>query len=92
MLFQDTLTELQKMKSSQASLELETSDNEKALELLKDRFTVTQQESRLIMPYRDKVQTAAINHQLVTEGISVYALHPQQNDLEQLFIDITSKN
>lgn len=92
MLFQDTLSELQKMKSSQASLELETSDNDKALELLKDRFAVTQQESRLIMPYRDKVQTAAINHQLVTEGISVYALHPQQNDLEQLFIDITSKN
>ena len=92
MLFQGTLTELQAMKVKQAFLELETSDNEKAFSLLKDKFEVKQHETRLVMPYRDKKETAAINHQLVHEGISVYALHPQQNDLEQLFIDITSNN
>jgi hypothetical protein len=27
---------------------------------------------------------------LVEAGLKVYAIHPQQSDLEQLFIDITS--
>lgn len=92
MLFQGTLPELQKMKTSQASLEIETSDNEKAISLLKDRYAVIEQESKLIMPYPERMQTAAINQQLVNAGLSVYAIHQQQNDLEKLFIDITSKN
>ena len=35
---------------------------------------------------------AVINKLLVQGGLDVYALHPQQNDLEQLFLDITSTN
>lgn len=92
MLFQGTLGELQQMKTSQASLELETSDNAQAMELLQEEFSIEQSESRLILPYKGKEQTARVNQRLVQRGIQVYALHPQQNDLEQLFIDITSKN
>lgn len=90
LLFQGTLPELQQMKSSQAGLELETDDNEKAITLLADQHPVKHGESRLLLPYRDREQAAAINRQLVNAGLKVYALHPQQSDLEQLFIDITN--
>lgn len=90
LLFQGTLPELQQMKSSQAGLELETDDNEKALTLLADQHPVKHGESRLLLPYRDREQAAAINRQLVNAGLKVYAMHPQQSDLEQLFIDITN--
>ncbi len=47
---------------------------------------------KLVLPFESKEQTAVINKILVQNGIEVYALHPQQNDLEQLFLDITSTN
>jgi lantibiotic transport system ATP-binding protein len=46
----------------------------------------------LVLPFENKTQTAAINKLLVQNGVEVYALHSQQDDLEQLFLDITSKN
>lgn len=90
LLFQGTLPELQQMKSSQAGLELETDDNEKALALLEGQDPTIHGGNRILLPYRDREQAAAINRQLVEAGLKVYAIHPQQSDLEQLFIDITS--
>jgi len=43
-----------------------------------------------VVPYKEKAVTAAINRKLVEHNIDVYSLQAQQNDLEQLFIDITS--
>lgn len=92
MLFQGLLHELQQMKTKQTSLEIETSDNGRTLQLLQEQFPAQQTESKIILPFQNKEQTAAINKLLVQNGIDVYALHPQQTDLEQLFIDITSNN
>ena len=92
MLFQGPLQELQQMKTRQSMLEIETSDNRKAFSLLADQYQVQEREHLLTMPFGSKEQTAAINRQLVTEGLDVYAIHPKQSDLEQLFIDITSEN
>ena len=90
MLFQGTLHDLQKMKTRQTLLEIETSNNGRAAELLQQQFGAEQKENKVILPFQNKEQTAAINKLLVQQDIDVYALHPQQNDLEQLFIDITS--
>lgn len=92
MLFQGTLRELQEMKTGSATLEIETSDNAKALSLLRDKHNVEQRETKLLLPYMSKDETAALNELLVNAGVKVYALHPQQSDLEQLFLDITSTN
>lgn len=92
MLFQGTLTELQQMKSGKAALEIETSDNVKSVQLLQQKFSAQQQNGKIILPFRDKEQSAIVNRMLVENGIDVYALHPQHNDLEQLFVDITSNN
>ena len=91
MLFQGTLTELQQMKSRQTSLEIETNDNIAAAQLLQS-FSLKSVNGKLVLPFENKSQTAAINKLLVQNGVEVYALHSQQDDLEQLFLDITSKN
>lgn len=92
MLFQGTLSELQHMKSRQTSLEVETNDNATAMEILGLKYTPQQENGKIILPFSDREQSAVINRLLVQNGIDVYALHPQQSDLEQMFIDITSDN
>jgi ABC-2 type transport system ATP-binding protein len=91
-LFQGTLPELQQMKTKQAALEIETDNNDRAVSLLQQKFTVQVQHEKILIPYQGKEQTAAVNRQLVQEGLAVYLLQPQHSDLEQLFIDITSNN
>jgi lantibiotic transport system ATP-binding protein len=91
LLFQGTLTELQSMKRKQSFIEIETSDNEAALHLLADQGA-QKVNGYLVLPLKEKGVTAAINRKLVEQNIDVYLLQPQQNDLEQLFIDITSNN
>lgn len=91
MLFQGPLAELQQMKTRQTSLEVETNNNEAAVRLL-ESFTITSVNGKLVLPFENKEQTAVINKLLVQGGLDVYVLHPQQNDLEQLFLDITSTN
>lgn len=92
MLFQGPLRELQQMKTRQSMLEIETNDNARAMALLSPQYNVQQNENLLVLPYGDKQQTAGINQLLVKEGLDVYAIHPRQSDLEQLFIDITSND
>jgi len=91
-LFQGTLPELQQMKTKQSSLEIETSNNVTALQILQQQFAVQQERDKILIPYRDKLQAAAVNRLLIQNGIDVYLLQPQHSDLEQLFIDITSNN
>lgn len=91
MLFQGPLSELQQMKTRQTSLEIETNDNVSAARLL-ESYQVKSVNGKLTLPFESRQQTADINKVLVQSGLSVYALHPQQNDLEQLFLDITSVN
>jgi len=91
MLFQGPLHELQHMKTRQTALEIETNDNRRAAELLQ-QFSAQQKDGKVLLPFQSKEQTASVNKILVQQNIDVYALHPQQNDLEQLFIDITSNN
>ena len=90
MLFQGTLKELQQMQSTKSSLEIETNDNEKASAILSEQFAVTNIDTRIIIPFQNKEQSGVINRKLIENGLDVYALHPQHNDLEQLFMDITS--
>ena len=90
LLFQGTLKELQQMQSAKSALQIETNDNDKAIKILNGHFAAELMENKIILPYQNKEQGAAINKKLVEGGLDVYALHPQHNDLEQLFMDITS--
>lgn len=92
MLFQGTLSELQQMKTRETSLEIETSDNIKAQQLLAEYAGSEIKNGLLQLPYQNREQAAAINRRLVESGLQVYSLHASQSDLEQLFIDITSNS
>ena len=92
LLFQGSLTELQNMKRRQNFLQIDTSDNEAALQLLAPEYGAESIKGFVVVPLKEKRVTAAINRKLVEQNIDVYLLQPQQNDLEQLFIDITSNN
>ena len=89
LLFQGSLSELQHLKNKQSFLELETTNNENALEVLQS-YSAQRQNGHLVLPFKDNAQTASINKMLMENGIDVYRLQPKQNDLEQLFLDITS--
>jgi len=91
LLFQGTLTELQSMKNKQSFVQLDTSDNAAALQLLA-AYGAKAVNGCLVLPVTERPVTAAINRKLVEQNIDVYLLQPQQNDLEQIFIDITSNH
>jgi ABC-2 type transport system ATP-binding protein len=86
LLFQGTLGELQNMKSRQSFIQIDTSNNAAALSLLAGHGAETMN-GYVVLPFKEKALTAAINRKLVEHNIDVYLLH-----LEQLFIDITSNN
>jgi ABC-2 type transport system ATP-binding protein len=92
LLFQGTLPELQNMKNKQTFIQIDTSDNDAALKLLSAEYSAEDKNGYVVLPFKEKRVTASINRKLVEQNIDVYLLQPQQNDLEQLFIDITSNN
>jgi lantibiotic transport system ATP-binding protein len=89
LVFQGELSELQQLKHKQSFLEVDTTDNDTALHLLKD-FAAERMNGHIVLPFTNKTQSASINRMLIEKGIDVYRIQPQQNDLEQLFLDITS--
>jgi lantibiotic transport system ATP-binding protein len=89
LVFQGGLQDLQQLKHKQSFLEVETTDNDIAVQLLKE-FGAERQNGHLVLPFTNKLQSASINRMLIEKGIDVYRMHPQQNDLEKLFLDITS--
>jgi lantibiotic transport system ATP-binding protein len=91
MLFQGTLNELQQKMHTHCSLQIDTSDNTKALQLLSE-YRPQNANGRLLLQVKERSAAAAINRTLVEQNIDVFLLQPQQNDLEQIFLDITSNN
>ncbi|WP_345258239.1 ABC transporter ATP-binding protein [Flaviaesturariibacter amylovorans] len=91
MLFQGTLPELKHMQQGKSLLQLDTSDNEGALRLLQSEGA-ERKNGHLVLPFTGKDGVGRVARVLVQNNVDVYLLQPQQNDLEQLFIDITSGN
>jgi lantibiotic transport system ATP-binding protein len=92
LLFQGPLHELQQLKSKQSVIEIEVNDALKAQQLLGGRFPVKQVNgTKVQVSFESKDRSAALNELLVKEGIQVYQLATTQNDLENIFIQITSE-
>jgi len=89
MLFQGALGELQGFQKQSARVFLRTSNNEKAIELLRE-FDPERNEEGLSVIFRNQQQVAQINRTLTSGGLDVYLLHAKESDLEQIFIDLTS--
>ncbi|MFT3825046.1 MAG: ABC transporter ATP-binding protein [Chitinophagaceae bacterium] len=92
LLFQGPLQELQQMKTKQSAIEIEVSDTGKAAQLLNGHFPVKQVNgTKLLVNFESREKSAEMNRLLVQQGVDVYQLSVTQNDLENLFIQITSE-
>jgi lantibiotic transport system ATP-binding protein len=89
MLFQGSLQELHSLQQKDAKLLISTSDNGAAAALLRDYHPEVAGDS-LAVSYDGAHAVAAINRALVQNGIDVYLLQPEENNLEQLFIHLTT--
>jgi ABC-2 type transport system ATP-binding protein len=92
LLFQGTLGELQQLKSKQSAIEIEVSDTLRANETLGGHFPLKKVTgTRVLVDFESKERTAELNRMLVQSGIGVYHMAVTQDDLENLFIQITSE-
>jgi lantibiotic transport system ATP-binding protein len=89
MLFQGTLAELHGFQKKGSRLFIRTSDNAAAVQLLKQHKPEMKEEVLSVVFDNDN-QVADINRRLTENNLDVYLLHPKENDLEKLFIDLTS--
>lgn len=87
--FQGSLNELHQLQHTQSRLILNTSDNARAAQALEKLHPVVT-DGRVSVPFKDANNIAAINRTLLSHDLDVYLLHPQKNDLEQLFITLTT--
>ena len=89
MLFQGSLPELHTFQRKGSKLFVNTSDNEIAIKLLRE-YSPERNGDTIAVPFRDLSQTASIARTLIQNHLDIYLLHPKENNLEQLFIDLTS--
>jgi ABC-type multidrug transport system ATPase subunit len=89
MLFQGSLQELHTFQRKGSKLFVNTSDNETAIKLLRE-YSPERSGDTIAVPFRDINQVASIARTFTQNNLDIYLLHPKENNLEQLFIDLTS--
>jgi ABC-2 type transport system ATP-binding protein len=92
LLFQGTLQQLQQLKSKQSAVEIEVNDAQKAKLVIQDHCSIKEVNGhRLVVDYENRERLAWLNKLLVQHEVEVYQLAVTQNDLENLFIQITAQ-
>jgi ABC-type multidrug transport system ATPase subunit len=89
MLFQGSMRELHAMQQKDAKLYIKTSNNEAAYVLLQQHQPEWTGDT-IAVAFKDFGEVAAINRKLTDNRLDVYLLNPKANDLEQLFINLTT--
>jgi lantibiotic transport system ATP-binding protein len=90
MLFEGTLDDLKKRQQQSSSIQFETGDSAKALQIIQSQQAAAKLENgHVSVPSHDKALIAELNRQLVQAGIPVYKIQPAENDLETIFMNLT---
>jgi ABC-type multidrug transport system ATPase subunit len=89
MLFQGTLPGLYEFQQKGARLLIDTSDNDKAMQLLQE-YDPEMEAQGFSVSLQDQKHIGAIQRKLTQHDLDVFLLQPKGNDLEQLFIDLTT--
>ncbi len=92
MLFQGTINELQDL--SKPSIKIEVDDQAAATNILSSNGAeiISEKEGSINITYTGKADMGKLNTLLVQNGVTVYSIETDKKDLENLFLDITSKN
>jgi lantibiotic transport system ATP-binding protein len=89
LLFEGTLEDLIHKQQESSCLSLMTSDNFRSIQLLQAfQTSVQQQNDKLVLPLLPLEQIAQLNRHLVQNGIDVYHLAVEKNDLESIFMEL----
>jgi lantibiotic transport system ATP-binding protein len=88
--FQGTMPELQQLQQKHAVVQLKTSDDEMAYQVLQ-QYAPERTWNKLLLSYQTKEDLANINRILASHQLDVYMLQPKEQNLEQLFIELTTK-
>lgn len=89
LLFQGTLPQLQTKQSLDACFIFQTNNNTAAAAIITaNGWEATEQNDLLCLPLAEDQVIASLNRQLVQNGIEVYRIMRQQNDLESIFINL----
>lgn len=89
LLFQGTMQELNVLQQKSSRLHINTSDNLTAWRLLK-AYEPEASEEGFSVRYESEADVAMVGKTIVDNDLQLYMLHPRKNDLEQLFIHLTS--
>jgi ABC-2 type transport system ATP-binding protein len=91
MVFQGTVAELEQLKASNLSIKIAVGDTARVSSVLNGKVTYTIQDEHLLeLSLDDRDQLPGIIRRLVDGGVELYEVIPQRNDLEKLFINLTS--
>lgn len=92
LLFQGTINELHEL--SKPAIKIEVDDHAAAANILTGNGAeiVSEKEGTINITYTGKANMGNFNSLLVKNGVTVYSIAPEKNDLEHLFLAITSKN
>lgn len=91
MLFQGTLPQLHAFQQKSLRMKLHTSNNERAISVL-EAYSPQRDGDVISITYHDLQQVARVNRLLTAHDLDVYLLQPKENDLEELFIHLTTSH
>ncbi|TCC90330.1 ABC transporter ATP-binding protein [Pedobacter frigiditerrae] len=91
MIFQGSMNELKQLQKKQSKLLIHTSDDQTALQVLKAHEPELM-EGVISVSYHNEQEIAKMSRALYEKQLDIYLLHPQQNNLEQLFMDLTTQH
>lgn len=89
MLFEGTLPQLHALRQKDARLLVKTSDNAAALRLLAEHGPQMAGDA-VAVHFSSDNDIAAIGKKLVQSSLDLFLLQPEENNLEQLFINLTT--
>ena len=92
LLFQGTINELHDL--SKPSIKIEVDEQAAAVNILSGNGAeiLSEEAGRIYINYTGKAEMGNYNSLLVNNGVTVYSIGTEKKDLENLFLDITSKN
>ncbi|MFA7361463.1 MAG: ABC transporter ATP-binding protein, partial [Candidatus Kapaibacterium sp.] len=93
MLFQGTIDELKSLKSKNRKVMINTSDNDSAVGIIRKVLEdAVINGDAVTAECDDKFKIALVNKELVRAGINVYEITAGKNNLEDLFIELTTES
>lgn len=92
LVFQGQYNDLKELQNKSASIHIETSDNQKSFAVISSKYEKLKMvNSHITIQYQNKDQIATICKLLVETDINIYKIQLENNDLENIFLEITKK-